>query len=343
MPGALVLAAGVASCNRESERPIVVLYVSTDEHVAAPVIEAFEQRTGIAVRWIGDTEASKTTGLVERLRRERDRPRADVFWSSEIFMTVALAEEGVLAPHASGATADRPAAWRDEANRWHAFSPRARVLAFRPDDLVPGEVPRSWLALTEPRWRGRIVMADPRFGTTGGHLGAMRWIWTTRGEPGRYERFLRGLARNEVRLLRGGNAAVVEAIVRGEADLGMTDTDDVRAAQALGRSIDMVYPDHAPGVGTLLIPNTVARIAGGPNPEAAAALIDWLLSDEVAALLADSVSGNVPLPPVVAERYPDLAVHGAMLVDWQAVAVQRDAAVREAMRMLSGDAQAAVP
>jgi hypothetical protein len=28
--------------------------------------------------------------------------------------------------------------------------------------------------LTNPNFRGRVVMADPRFGTTGGHLAAMK-------------------------------------------------------------------------------------------------------------------------------------------------------------------------
>ena len=89
------------------------------------------------------------------------------------------------------------------------------------------------------------------------------------------------------------------AATSGEFALGMTDTDDVWAAQALDRDVALVYPRHGEvgdqGGGTLLVPNTVARIKGGPNPEGAHRLADWLLSVEVEAMLAASNSRNIPL------------------------------------------------
>ena len=76
-------------------------------------------------------------------------------------------------------------------------------------------------------------MADPRFGTTGGHLAAMKAYWTSIMGAAYYTAFLEGLAANNVRLLPSGNAGVVRAVADGEADLGLTDTDDVWAAQAI--------------------------------------------------------------------------------------------------------------
>jgi iron(III) transport system substrate-binding protein len=54
----------------------VVVYVSADDVVARPILDAFEKDTGIKVEMRGDTEATKTTGLVQRLRAEKERPRA---------------------------------------------------------------------------------------------------------------------------------------------------------------------------------------------------------------------------------------------------------------------------
>ncbi|MHC5004815.1 MAG: ABC transporter substrate-binding protein, partial [Planctomycetota bacterium] len=208
---ALLLVALVAC--RPADRPVVVLYVSADEHVAREVVSAFEAETGIDVLVVGDTEAKKTTGLVQRLRREADNPQADVFWSSEIFQTVALAQQGVLGEHLSDATVDWPIEFRDPERRWYGFAARARVIVFAPDRVPAERVPRSWMDLTDPAWRGRVVMADPRFGTTGGHLGAMKSYWghLMHGEA-YYEAFLLGLADNEVRLLPSGNAGVVRAV-----------------------------------------------------------------------------------------------------------------------------------
>lgn len=322
-------------CSGSDER--VVLYVSADEAFARDVVRIFEEQTGLDVDIVPDTEAKKTTGLVERLRREADRPVADVFWSSEIFQTIDLAEEGVLTSFESDATRDWPEALRDPERRWYAFAARPRVIAFHPERLK-GDPPEAWAQLTQDTYRGRIVMADPRFGTTGGHLGTMLWHWDRNVAAGYYEAFLMGLRDNEVRLLPGGNAAVVRSIIDGDADLGPTDADDVWAARAQGYDIGMVYPAHDPfdrAGGTLLIPNTVARVKGGPNEAGAAALIEFLLSETVERRLAESTSHNVPLRPGLVDEYPDLAVPKPLRVDWSAAAARRRDAISRAMELLN--------
>ena len=299
----LALFIGVAGCDSNEGAQPVVVYVSADESVARPILHAFEERTGIDVRPVFDTEATKTTGLASRLKAERDRPRADLFWSSECFRTIELDADGVLAP-LEGAPFDEwmsqeSGHWRGEEGRWFAFAPRARVLAYAPSRLTVEEVPGSWAELSDPRWRGRLAMADPRFGTTSGHLGALQAYWSAHAEPERFDAWLDGLAANQVAILTSGNAGVVDGVASGEYALGMTDTDDVWAAQALGRDVALVYPRHADagraGGGTLLVPNTVARIKGSPNPEGAHALAAWLLSEEVEAMLAASSAHNIPL------------------------------------------------
>ncbi len=334
---ALLLAAalGPAGC----DDPGVVLYVSADSHLARQVADAFEDETGIRVDLVGDTEQTKTTGLARRLRAEKDNPKADVFWSSEVFWTIRLADEGVLAPYQSPATREWPQEHRDPEYRWYGFAARARVIVYAPDRVPPERRPQTWMELTRDHFRGRIVMADPRFGTTGGHLAAMKTYWDAAIMPGFYPAFLEGLAHNQVRLHPGGNAGVVAAVAEGEADLGLTDTDDVWAARALGRTVEMIYARHdvdaGPGTGTLLVPNTVGLVRGGPDPLAAGRLIDFLLSEKVERLLAESVSHNVPLRPGLAGDYAPYAVPDPLQVDLGRAAAQLDVAVDQAMRYLA--------
>jgi iron(III) transport system substrate-binding protein len=283
---------------------------------------------------------------VNRLRAEADRPVADVFWSSEIFQTIDLASEGVLEEHLSEATKDWPREWRDGQRRWHAFAARARVIAYSPTRVASDDVPISWFDVTNPKWKGRVVMADPRFGTTGGHLGAMKAYWSALADDGpTYEQFLDGLKANDIRVLASGNAGVVEAIACGEADLGMTDTDDVYAAQERGLKVEMIFPRHHPdpsaqGDGTLLIPNTVARVKGGPNPEGAKTLIDFLLSERVERMLAESPSRNFPLASGTLDHFPSVAAAKWLRVDWEQAAAMRREAVDEAVELLMNEAVA---
>src|SRR5438874_1086383 len=87
----LICLLSVARCRKANNSGSeVVLYTSVDEPVAAPIVREFEKRTGIHVILQTDTEATKSVGLAERLRAERDNPRADVWWGNEIFLTILL-------------------------------------------------------------------------------------------------------------------------------------------------------------------------------------------------------------------------------------------------------------
>jgi len=79
---ALLVGAMQGCARREEPSNRVVLYCSVDQAIAEPIIADYERRTGCRVLVRFDTEASKTVGLVQRLRAEQSRPRADLFWSS---------------------------------------------------------------------------------------------------------------------------------------------------------------------------------------------------------------------------------------------------------------------
>lgn len=341
----LILLCTATGCRRD-EQPSVVLYVSTDESIARQVIDAFEKETGINVLMVGDTEVKKTAGLVERLRAEKNHPRADVFWSSEVFMTIDLAKEGMFDEHDSSVTANWPAGFCDPRHCWYGFATRARVIVYAPDRIKSDELPRTWMDLTQDRFKDRIVMADPRFGTTGGHLGAMKAYWDHEVMPGYFAAFVEGLAENNVRLLPSGNAGVVDAVAKGEADLGMTDTDDVWAAQAQGLNVKLIYPAHnvatdETGVGTLVIPNTVARLKDGPHPELAKRLVDFLLSEKVELMLAESDAHNIPVRPALAANYSQYAAPDPLKIDYAKAADMRPSAVRLVVWKLQAGAKSA--
>ncbi|MBC8202459.1 MAG: extracellular solute-binding protein [Planctomycetes bacterium] len=310
----------LCGCGKQETNTITV-YVSADEQIARIVIDDFTSQTGIEVAWVGDTEASKTTGLVTRLRREASRPVADVFWSSENIGTIQLAQEGVFDSCSTTVTAAWPAEYRDPSAYWFAFSPRARVIAYDPTVTNVKEMPAYWWEYTD------AAMADPRFGTTGTHLAVMA------EDANRFNSFAQELGNTP---LLGGNAATVQAVIDGSARYAMTDSDDVHAAIARGASIAMLMPRHHAGVGggTLLIPNTVAMIADCQHPEQAKLFIDFMLSDHVATLLAESSSKNIPLQKTVAEQFPDLVVQDPLQVDFIAAAKRRNKTIDLVMQSL---------
>ncbi len=310
---ALVLHGCSHEATPEEARREVVLYSSADDYLLREVVEDFEAQTGIDVLDQGDTEATKTTGLMQRLISERESPKADVWWSSESAATVRLSREGVLEGYTSqdaeGAfDGGWPAGLRGEHEDWYGFALRARVIAFRPG-AIDGEPPRTLRELTDPKWKGRVGIARPEFGTTRGHMAALVAAF---GEQA-FESWLAAMKRNDVRVYNS-NSAVVRAIADGEIDLGLTDTDDVFSAQRNDWAVELAFERaDAPGaevtglpsLGAMVIPNTVAKVRGGPNSEEADALVDYLLSERAARLIAKSDSHNLPVLPALASEFAE--------------------------------------
>ena len=274
----MAIQAIVAGCRRQPPATIVV-YCGVDEPYARQVFADFEQQTGIHISPVYDVESSKSVGLAGKLEAERAHPLADVWWGSEAFLSVRLADEGVLERYTPSGADEVPAAYKDPDGYWTGVGLRARVLAV-------GEPPPSFAItgirdLLDPRLKGKIALSRPSAGATGAHVAALYTIW---GEQ-RAREFFRQLHANGAAMV-GGNAVVADQVGAGSYVLGLTDSDDVTNAAADGAKITMVVPDQA-GEGTLAMPTTVGLVHGAVHPAESKRLIDFLISKQVERKLID--------------------------------------------------------
>ncbi len=279
--------------------PPVILYCAQDQVFAEPILAEFTKQTGIAVKPVFDSEAVKTVGLANRLLAERDHPVCDVFWGNEEFRTRQLAAAGVFRA----------------TNGWTAFGQRSRRLVVRQDRFAEvfsnqysvSQSPRplntdsvntehfAFTTLTNATFHGRVSLAFPLFGTTATHFLALRQHW---GESN-WLVWCRALAAYRP-FLEEGNSHVVKRVARGEALIGLTDSDDITAAQREGLPVTVlpIFPE------SLLIPNTLGLIAKPkPNP-AAVKLCEFLQSPAVRERLITAAALE-PDPPPTNTLHPD--------------------------------------
>lgn len=263
------------SCRNIAKKNTVIIYAAQDQVYAEPILREFEKETGIKVKAIYDSEAVKTVGLANRLLAERSHPQCDVFWGNEEMRTRQLAAQDAFR----------------ETNGWAAFGYRSRRIVInknfvserrppaRLDDLsspqqaVPeAGAPISLLELTNAIWRGKVALAFPQFGTTATHFHALKQLW---GEE-RWLAWCRALAANQPFVV-DGNSVVVKQVGRGEAWIGLTDSDDVAASQRERLPIAALpLTDES-----LLIPNTIGVIRNAPHPTNAQKLFEYLQRREV--------------------------------------------------------------
>jgi len=305
----------VLGCDREATKEVVI-YTSVDQIFSEPILSDFEKDTGIKVKAVYDVEASKTVGLVNRLLAEKGHPRCDVFWNSEVGRTIFLKQKGLFTPYTSPSAKDISLQFKDKDGYWTGFAARARVLVYNTNLLKESDLPKSIFELTEQQWKEKVALGYPVFGTTATHMAA---LYAILGQK-KTEKFLKDLKANEV-VIVNGNSVVRDMVVEGQLPIGFTDTDDVNVAIQAGKPVKMIYPDRD-GLGTLLIPNTVALIKDSPHPEEGKKLIDYLLSREVESKLAFCESAQMPVrdgvktPPHV----PAFSSIKAMKVDYYDIA-----------------------
>src|SRR5919106_443630 len=316
----LILAVAAGACRRSdspaSEERSVTIYVSTDRVFSEPVLREYERRSGVEVNPVYDTEETKSTGLANRLLAEKPRPQADVFWSNEPVRTLVLKSRGVLAPYKSPSAEGIPAALVDPDSYWTGFSARIRVIAYNTKLVKPDEAPKSVFDLADPKWRGQVAIADPRFGSTSFHVVA---LYAIAGDQ-KMDDFFRRLKENGVRVV-DGNSVVRDLVVRGEVKVGLTDTDDVNVALEDGQPVGMVLPDRN-GLGVPVMPNMVSLIANAPHPDEARQLIDYLLSSDVERQLAQSEAVQIPLHTGVPgpRNMPSIDSFRPMMLDYRKAA-----------------------
>jgi iron(III) transport system substrate-binding protein len=326
-----------AGCGETSEGPgpRVVVYSSLDREFSEPLLKDYASRTGVEVLPKFDVESTKTVGLTNLIITESEQPRCDLFWNNEILNTLRLKEKGLLAPFHPAHADELPATFRAKDGSWYGFAARARILLVNTSLVAEADRPKGIKDLVDPRWKGKIGIAKPLFGTTATHAACLFVAW---GDD-QAKSFFRELKSNDVQVL-SGNKQVATAVGSGQLAFGLTDTDDAMGEVDAGRPVVIIYPDRKPGeLGTLFIPNTLALIKGSRRPEAARALADYLLSPNIETALADGPSAQIPLlsSTVAKPRVETPKTVHAMEVDFEAAVKLWDETAAYLLALFGGE------
>jgi iron(III) transport system substrate-binding protein len=210
----LVLLLASAACGRAAEGPretSLTLYSGRSEELVGPLVEQFEEKTGIDV----EARYGDTAALASTLIEEGDRSPADVFWAQDAGALGAVAGENRFAPLPRALLDRVPARYRSADGLWVGTSGRARVLVYNKEKVSRDDLPASVLDLTDGRWRGRVGWA-PTNGSFQAFVTALRVL---RGDD-KARAWLQGMERNETREYES-NSPIVQAVASGEIDAGL--------------------------------------------------------------------------------------------------------------------------
>ncbi len=281
-----------------AQKQTLVIYSGRSEALVGPIIEQFEQSSGIdvEVRW------GSTAELAATLLEEGQRSPADVFFAQDPGGLGAVLD--MLAPLPEDLLTQVDPRFRDRQGRWIGISGRVRTLVYNTEELSPADLPADLAGLTDPRWKGRVGWA-PSNASFQTMVTAMRVMW---GQE-KTLAWLEGMVANQP-VVFDGNAPIVAAVGAGEISVGLVNHYYLfRFLQEEGES----FParNHFFGNGgpeSLVMPAGVGVLKTSDSREDAEKLIDFLLSPAAQEYfaaqtheypLAAGVAAPRELPPLV--------------------------------------------
>jgi iron(III) transport system substrate-binding protein len=249
----------------------LTVYSGRSEELVAPVIEMFEEETGITV----EVRYGDTAEMAAQILEEGDNSPADVFFGQDAGALGALSSAGVLAPVDQEVLDLVPEALRSTEGEWVGTSARARVVVYNTEAVTEAELPEGIDGYTEPEWEGRVGWA-PTNGSFQSFVTAMRVL---EGDDATLE-WLRGMEDNGV-VAYENNVAIVDAVAAGEVDAGFVNHYYLVRMQAEDPAITAA--NHFVGGGD---PGGLVNVAGvgvlaqSDQAEAAERFAAFLLSPE---------------------------------------------------------------
>lgn len=298
----IAIGAVMAGCGGDDDDQSLTIYSGRDEELVGSLFETFEEESGVSL----EVRYGDTPELALLLSEEGEQTPADVFFGQSPGAFAFLSDKGLLAPadpELLGAVDERLA---PESGDWIPVTARQRVLVYNTDDVTEAELPDSVFDLTGEEFRGRVALA-PSNGSFQDFVTALR---QARGDAAA-EEWLKGMAANDARPYES-NGVIVEAVGRGEVDMGLV--NHYYNARALAEDPGLPSENYFfPGddIGSVALVASIGVTAGSDEPEAAAELIAFLLGAEAQTYFANETfeyplaAGVEPAPGLRPLALPD--------------------------------------
>jgi len=243
----------MAAAKREGK---IVWYTSVPIETAQKIANLFEQKNGIKVELF----RSGGSNILRRFQQEADGGKVfvDVLTHSEPAAARVMTKKGLFVPF-KRRTSTR-CRRRSRTPMVTHVAQRLNVMAiYLRDDKVPAaDRPKRWADLTQPKYKGKMVMADPSFTSLLVTITGM--LAKTQGWG-----FFEKLRQNDILLVQG-NQQVSDMVKRGERAIAVgADAAYVGEVKKSGLPVSTLYPED----GAFIIPSPSSVVKNSPNPNAA--------------------------------------------------------------------------
>jgi iron(III) transport system substrate-binding protein len=254
-----LLLACLAGLSAQARR--VVAYTAHEDAIIAAMVPRFKAETGVDLEFVklgsGD--------VIKRVAAEAANPQCDVIWS--IGGEQLEANSGVLERYIPKDWDKIDPVFKVGTN-WLPYTGIMNVLVVNTKLIPAGRMPKGWMDLTDPWWKGKVSSATPdKSGSSYMQLNNVLLAFKANGWDV-YKKLVTNF------FISTSSGAVPKYVNDGEALVGITLEDNAFRYVQGGGPVKIVYPAE----GAIAAPDGIALVKGAPHPEAGRQFIDWCLS-----------------------------------------------------------------
>ena len=250
----------------------LIIYSGRSESLVQPIIDQFEDATGIDV----EVRYGSTSEMAGVLLEEGENSPADLFYAQDPGGLGAVQDAGLLADLPTELLATVPTRFASAEGQWIGISGRARVVVYNNETITDPatQLPEDIFDFTQPEWNGRIGWA-PTNGSFQAMVTAMRAAW---GDEKTSE-WLAGIQANNPTVYPK-NTPIVAGVAAGEVEVGFVNHYYLyRFLSEEGESFaarNYFLPGGGPG--SLIMVSGAGILNTAENAENAQRFIEFLLS-----------------------------------------------------------------
>ncbi len=238
------------------------------EQLRLELADDFRAKTGLdlVIGYVGGTGQVVTRIATERKTQAYNVDVVDLV-DEEVIN--GLIDDGVLRAYKSPNLGNIIGDCKDDAGYWAGFYFWALLMEYNTSRLKMEDVPKSWSELNDPKWKGKVVVADPNKSASGlgfvkGMVKLESWDWIVQ------------LAENGV-LVQTSGPGVHQSVLKGERLVGAPVSSFHSKTREQGGPVAMAMEEVL-----FVAPSVVSVATNSSNPEGAELFADYLLSKEVA-------------------------------------------------------------
>jgi len=304
----LLLLIALPACGIAEGSERLTIYSGRSQDLVEPLLQRFNEDTGIPI----DVRYGDSGDLALLIATEGNRSPADVFFSQSPGTVGFLASKDLLATLPDAALERVAPRYRNTEGRWVGVTGRQRVLVYNAELVDEAGLPDSVLDVTDEPYAGRVAVAPS-------NASFQDFVTAMRQQLGEDEAlaWLQALAANDAPVYANNNA-IVEAVGRGEVEMGLVNhyyNERFLAEDPSLPSRNHIFADG--DIGALVIEASASVLASSDQPDDAERFIEYLLTDQAQRYFAeetfeyplvDGIQPATELPPLASLNPPDVDV-----------------------------------